>query len=63
MAAAQAIDFRLLEDSTLQLGAGTSVAMRKAREIVPFFDKDAFVQPYLLKLTDLVTSGGFCKLG
>ncbi len=63
MAAAQAIDFRLLEDSTLKLGAGTTVAMRKAREIVPFFDKDAFVQPYLLKLTDLVTSGGFCKLG
>jgi len=63
MAAAQAVDFRLLEKSHLRLGAGTSAAMRKVREIVPFFNEDAFVQPYLLKLTDLVGSGAFCKLG
>lgn len=61
MAAAQAIDFRLLEAPTLQQGLGTSVAMRKVREILPFFTKDAFFQPYLLKLIDLVRSGAFCQ--
>lgn len=62
MAAAQAIDFRLLENPTLQQGSGTSEAMRKVREILPFFAEDAFFQPYLLKLVDLVRSGAFCKL-
>jgi histidine ammonia-lyase len=61
MAAAQAIDFRLFEEPTLQQGAGTSMAMRKVREIVPFFEKDAFFQPYLLRLVDSVRSGTFCK--
>ena len=62
MAAAQAIDFRLLEDPTLKQGSGTSVAMRKVRKILPFFAEDTFFQPYLLKLVDLVRSGAFCKL-
>ena len=62
MAAAQAIDFRLSANPTLQQGAGTSVAMRKVREIVPFFAQDAFFQPYLLKLVDAVSNGAFCKL-
>jgi histidine ammonia-lyase len=61
MAAAQAIDFRLLEAPTLQQGLGTSVAMRKVREILPFFTKDAFFQPYLLKLINLVRTGAFCQ--
>jgi histidine ammonia-lyase len=60
MAAAQAIDFRLFKEPTLQQGAGTSMAMRKVREIVPFFEKDAFLQPYLLKLVDVVSKGTFC---
>jgi len=62
MAAAQAIDFRLLDETNLNQGAGTSVAMRKVREIVPFFKEDAFFQPYLLKLVDSVRSGNFCQL-
>lgn len=62
MAATQAIDFRLLEDPTLRQGAGTVVAMRKVRKIVPFFEKDAFFQPYLLKLIDSLYSRAFCKL-
>ena len=61
MAAAQAIDFRLFKEPTLQQGAGTSLAMRSIREIVPFFEKDAFFQPYLLRLVDSVRSGTFCK--
>jgi histidine ammonia-lyase len=59
MSAAQAIDFRLKEDPARQQGKGTAVAMRKVREITPFFAKDTFFQPYLLKLVDLVRSGGF----
>ncbi len=62
MAAAQAIDFRLLQDPNLQQGTGTATAMRKVREIVPFFEKDTFFQPYLLKLVDSVRSDCFCKL-
>jgi len=62
MAAAQAIDFRLSEDPTLQQGSGTAMAMRSIREIVPFFEKDAFFQPYLLKLVAAVINGAFCKL-
>lgn len=62
MAAAQAIDFRLFKEPTLQQGAGTSMAMRKVREIVPFFEKDAFFQPYLLRLVESLRSGAFCKL-
>lgn len=62
MAAAQAIDFRLIEEPTLHQGSGTSVAMRRVREIAPFFAKDAFFQPYLLKLVDSVRLGDFCKL-
>jgi hypothetical protein len=38
------------------------MAMRKVREIVPFFEKDAFLQPYLLKLVDAVSKGTFCEL-
>lgn len=62
MAAAQAIDFRILDDSTLRQGSGTFVAMRKIREIVPFFEKDSFFQPFLLKLVDSVRSREFCNL-
>lgn len=60
MAAAQAIDFRLLEDPSLAQANGTAVAMRKLREIVPFFTEDTFFQPYLLKVVDSVRSGVFC---
>jgi len=60
MAAAQAIDFRLMEDPSLAQGNGTALAMRNLREIVPFFAEDAFFQPYLLKLVDSVRSGAFC---
>jgi histidine ammonia-lyase len=62
MAAAQAIDFRLMENPTLQQGVGTAMAMRNIREIVPFFEKDTFFQPYLLKLVESLRSGAFCKL-
>jgi histidine ammonia-lyase len=62
MAAAQAIDFRLFKEPTLQQGAGTSLAMRSIREIVPFFEKDAFLQPYLLRLVDAVSKSVFCEL-
>ncbi len=60
MAAAQAIDFRLLEGPSLAQANGTALAMRKLREIVPFFAEDAFFQPYLLKVVDSVRSGAFC---
>ena len=62
MAATQAIDFRLLDDSSLKQGPGTYLAMRRTREIVPFFEKDSFFQPFLLKLVDSVRSREFCKL-
>ena len=60
MSAAQAVDFRLMDHPYLRQGTGTAMAMRKVREIAPFFKEDAFFQPYLLKLVDSVRLGDFC---
>lgn len=60
MAAAQAIDFRLLENPNLRHGKGTALAMRSIREIVPFYPEDAFYQPALTNLVAALRSGHFC---
>ncbi len=60
MSAVQAVDFRLMDHPYLRQGTGTAMAMRKVREIAPFFKEDAFFQPYLLKLVDSVRLGDFC---
>lgn len=60
MSAAQAIDFRLLEHPDLSQGKGTFVAMRKIRQIVPFFPEDDFFQPALTDLVNALRAGDFC---
>ena len=59
MAAAQAVDFRLLAEDGLRQGKGGTLIMQKVRKIVPFFEKDAFYQPYMLKMTDALKQGEF----
>ena len=60
MSAAQAIDFRLLEQPDLKQGKGTSEAMRKIRQILPFFPEDDFFQPALTDLVSALRAGEFC---
>ena len=59
MSAAQAVDFRLLADAGLKQGKGSALIMQKVRRIVPFFEKDAFYQPYMLKMTEALKQGEF----
>lgn len=51
--AAQGIDFR----APLKPGRGTSAAYRAFRDEVPFYAKDQFMQPLMLKSLELVTDG------
>ncbi len=59
MSAAQAIDFRLQKSPGLRLGNGTIVAMRKVREILPFYDHDDYLQPSMQKMIDAVRKKTF----
>lgn len=59
MSAAQAVDFRLLAENGLKQGKGSALIMQKVREIVPFFEKDTFYQPYMLKMTEALKQGEF----
>ena len=51
--AAQGMDFR----APLKPGKGTAAAHKEFRKTVPFYEKDQFMQPLLLKSYDLVVSG------
>ncbi len=62
MAAGQAVDFRSKDTPDLKQGVGTASAMRKLREILPFYPNDAFYQPALLDLVSAVKAGVFCEL-
>jgi len=59
MSAAQAVDFRLLAENGLKQGKGSALIMQKVRKIVPFFVKDTFYQPYMLKMTESLKQGEF----
>lgn len=59
MAAAQAVDFRLLAEVGLKQGKGSALIMQKVRKIIPFFEKDSFYQPYMLKMTEALKQGEF----
>ena len=62
MSAAQAVDFRLLAEDGLKQGKGSGLIMQKVRKIVPFFEKDAFYQPYILKITEALKQGEFVNI-
>jgi len=62
MSAAQAVDFRLLAEAGLKQGKGSALIMQKVRKIVPFFEKDAFYQPYMLKITEVLKQGEFVNI-
>ena len=59
MSAAQAVDFRLFAENKLKQGKGSALIMQKVRKIVPFFAKDTFYQPYMLKMTEALKQGEF----
>ena len=62
MSAAQAIDFRLQKIPNAKLGQGTTKAYNAIREVVPFFEQDAYVKPNMDALADLVKQGRFCAV-
>ena len=51
--AAQGMDFR----APLKPGKGTAAAYKAYREVVPYYDKDQYMQPLMLKSLELVNSG------
>jgi len=51
--AAQGIDFR----APLKPGRGTSAAYKAFRKEVPFYAKDQYMQPLMLKSLELVDNG------
>ena len=59
MSAAQAVGFRVLAEEGLKQGKGSALIMQKVRKIVPFFEKDTFYQPYMLKMTEALKKGEF----
>jgi histidine ammonia-lyase len=62
MSAAQAIDFRLQANPNLSQGQGTSKAYRAIREVVPFFEQDAYFKPGMDAVAEMVKQGGFCAV-
>jgi histidine ammonia-lyase len=62
MCAAQALEFRKQKMKNSSQGTGTLKAYDLIRSQVPFFEKDAFFQPYLNKLINLVEIGSFSSL-
>jgi len=60
MSAAQAVEFRLRENPAAKLGQGTSKAYQAIREVVPFFEKDAWFKPGMDAVADLISQERFC---
>ena len=52
LSAAQGIDFR----APLKCGRGTSAAFQAIRKEIPFYEKDQYMQPLMLKSLELVKS-------
>jgi len=51
--AAQGMDFR----KPLKAGRGTTAAYKAFRKAIPFYEKDQFMQPLMLKSLELVKDG------
>jgi histidine ammonia-lyase len=62
MSAAQAVEFRLQKNPGLRLGQGTSKAFRAIREVVPFFEQDAYFKPSMDAIAEMVKKGRFCAV-
>lgn len=62
MSAAQAVDFRLKRDPSAKLGKGTARAYAIIRQVMPFFEQDTYLKPYLDRLIDLVDVGTFANM-
>ena len=62
MSAAQAVEFRLKANPGLSLGQGTSKAYHAIREVVPFFEQDAYFKPSMDAVAEMVKQGRFCAL-
>lgn len=59
MSAAQAVDFRLQANPSLNLGQGTSKVYAAIREAVPFFEQDTYFKPGMDAVAELVKQGRF----
>ena len=59
MSAAQAVEFRLRENPSLSLGQGTHKAYQKIREVVPFFEQDAYFKPSMDVVGEMIKQGKF----
>ncbi|MDO5562456.1 MAG: histidine ammonia-lyase [Synergistaceae bacterium] len=57
LGAAQGMDFR----APLKYGRGSDAAYREFRRHVPFYDKDQFMQPFILKSLELVENGAMVR--
>ena len=62
MSAAQAVEFRLKDNPGLNLGQGTSKAYHAIREVVPFFEQDAYFKPSMDAVAEMVKQGKFCTV-
>jgi len=62
MSAAQAVEFRLKANPGLRLGQGTSKAYHAIREVVPFFEQDAYFKPSMDAVAEMVKQGKFCAV-
>lgn len=61
MSATQAVEFRLQDNPTMSLGQGTSKAYHAIREVVPFFQQDAYFKPSMDAVAKMVKQGRFCS--
>jgi len=62
MSAAQAVEFRLKDNPGMSLGQGTSKAYHAIREVVPFFEQDAYFKPSMDAVAEMVKQGKFCTV-
>ena len=62
MSAAQAVEFRLKDNPGMSLGQGTSKAYHAIREVVPFFEQDAYFKPSMDAVAEMVKQGKFCAV-
>jgi len=61
MSAAQAVEFRLQDNPAMSLGQGTSKAYHAIREVVPFFQQDAYFKPSMDAVAKMVKQERFCS--
>lgn len=61
MSAAQAVEFRLKDNPAMSLGQGTSKAYHAIREVVPFFQQDAYFKPSMDAVAKMVKQERFCS--